>query len=410
MPPPQVTVTKPVMYPVQSYHEYNGYLDAIQKVEIRARVKGFLNQIAFEEGKEIAAGTLLYVIDPREYDANLAKSIADIEKAKADIANAQAQIRLAEAEEARQREGYAKGAVPKTDLDKAVATLAANKAQLGVAIANKGAAEAAKQTAELQVEYTIIKSPIAGRINRTLVTKGNLVGQNENTLLTTIVSVDPLYVSFDIPERDLIEYQRGLVVGRTSTPTDTTVPLEIGVATEDGFPHRGRLLFQENRADVGTGTVRLWGQIANPQLGPNKSRVLYPGLFARVRAPVGNLRPLPVIPEDALMTGQEGRFVYVVGADHKVAKRSVTVGTQIFRGAPPEAGKLPLWRLTVPNAPAPSASGSPPAEQAAVRSVVAIEKGLTADDTIVVDGLQKARPGAEIAPDLRTFIGPPPPQ
>ncbi len=420
MPPPPVTVTKPVLYPVQSYYEYNGYLDAVETVQIRARVKGFLTEILFKEGKEVPAGKLLYTIDPREYDASLAKSQADIKKAEADIANANAQIQLAEAELARQQKAYSQGATPKTDLDKAIATLAANRAQLDVSIANKAAAESSRDTAQLQLDYTKIYSPIAGRISRTQVTKGNLIGQSETTLLTTIVTVDPLYVYFDVPERDLIERQPGHGTRPPGSSSERTPRVEVGVGSEEGYPHVGPIDFQENRADTGTGTVRIRGLIPNPVLrsdpgmaavssdGSTPSRKLYPGLFARVRVPIGDASPRPVIPEDALMTGQEGRFVYVVGADNKVVKRTVTVGTQVYRIPPSQAGQPAEWMLTNPTPAPPPQGAPPPPAKTPVRSVVAIVKGLSTDDVIIVDGLQKARPGGEVTPEMRTLSGPPP--
>ena len=422
MPPPRVTVAKPATASVQSYYEYNGYLDSVEKFEARARVRGFLKTVSFTEGEEVVAGKLLYEIDPREYQANVAKSKADIAKSAADIENAKAQIRLAESELQRTNKAIESGAAPKTDQDKAVATLAAGKAQLDVAGANRDAAAAALQTAQLDLGYTEIRSPIAGRISRTLVTKGNLVGQGETTLLTTVVSVDSMFVYFDVPERDLVERQRA-ISALPANETPSVVPVDIGVATEEGYPHRGQIDFRENRADPGTGTVRVRGRVSNPAIPPHNTRLLYPGLYARVRVPVGTTQTRFVIPEDALMTGQEGRYVYVVGADNKVVKRVVTVGTQVFRAPPQDPKVPPAWVLTPPPQPAggppsgpptggPPMGGPPPGPPpgpAAVRSVVAVESGLAADDVIVVDGLQKAqmRPGGDVWPELWQFAGPP---
>lgn len=411
-PPPLVTVARPVLYPVQSYSEYNGHLDAVETVQIKARVKGFLNEIKFKEGDEVKKNDLLYVIDPREYRANEAKSMADIAKAKADIENGKAQIRLAEAELERTNRAINMGAAAKTDLDKAVATVAANKAQYDVAVANKAAAEAALQTAQLELSYTEIHSPIDGRISRTLVTQGNLVGQNESTLLTTIVSVDPLYVYFDVPERDFVEEHRSFL-GTASAAAAAERLVEVGVATEEGYPHVGKLDFRENRAEPGTGTVRMRGRMPNP-VGNSGRRPLYPGLYARVRIPAGSPGLKPVIPEEALMTGQEGRYVYVVTPDKKVTKRSVTVGTLIYRLPPPGDKHPPAWWLINPHPTPPAGAeqgaGSPPKPAAPAKtpvgSVVAIEKGLNPDDVVIVNGLQKARPGAEVNPSAWQFQGP----
>jgi RND family efflux transporter MFP subunit len=400
-PPPAVAVVRPVSHKVQAYNEYNGYLDAVETVEVRARVKGFLTGIAFKEGDEVKAGDPLYTIDPREYAAAVAKSRADIAKAAADMANARALIKNAEADLARfNRSGQA---VSQSELDKATATLDSNKAQLDVATANKAAAEAALQSAELELGYTDIRAPIAGRISRTLVTRGNLVGQMEATLLTTIVSLDPLYVYFDAPEADLVSYQRQLQ--GVSPGAAGGLPVAVGVATEEGYPHAGVIDFRENRVDTGTGTVRVRGRVPNPVVPPGNVRVLYPGLFARVRVPDGPPRDLLVVPEDALMTGQEGRYVYVVDEKNVVHKRTVVVRPQVvWRAAEPDAPNPPPgWVManTAPPPATPPAAGTPPAPTSVpARSVVAIDRGLKPGDAVIVNGLQKARPEAPVEPEV----------
>jgi membrane fusion protein, multidrug efflux system len=390
-PPPKVTVARPVAFPVQSYYEYNGHLEAVEAVEIRARVKGLLQEVHFVEGEEVEQGTPLYTIDPREYKSAVARATADKSKAAADIGNWKAQIRLAEAEYQRLARSPS-GAVTQSELDKARATVDVNQAQLAVAQAALEAAEAALHTANIQLGYTDIKAPISGRISRTLVTAGNLVGQDQPTLLTTIVKMDPIYVYFDAPERDLIKYQQ---TRRGKGGPEAAV--EVGVALDEGFPHRGRIDFQENRVDVATGTVRLRGRLDNPPAGPNGARLLYPGLYARVRVPAGEKQPRPVIPEEALMTGQEGRFVFVIGPNDVVEKRVVTVGTRIWQAPPPGSTPAPGWVLVNQS---PPGEGAPPAPaRDSARSIVAIEKGLTVEDRIIINGLQKSRPGAPVSPE-----------
>jgi RND family efflux transporter MFP subunit len=396
MPPPKVTVAKPATYPVQSYYEYNGYLEAVETVQIKARVKGLLQKITFTEGEEVEAGDLLYMIDPREYKAAVAKADADVAKATADIDNWKAQIKLAQAELSRMSRTAATGAAAQADLDKAKATLDVNNAQHAVAVANKDAAEAALQTAKIQLGYTTIEAPIGGRINRTLVTQGNLVGQSEPTMLTTIVSMDPLYIYFDAPERDLVEYQALQREKSMPQPTSGVIPVEVGLAVETGYPHRGTIDFRENRVDTGTGTVRIRGRIPNPQVPPKNIRLLYPGLYSRVRVPAGDPQPRLVLPEDALMTGQEGRFVYVLGTGDVVEKRTVTVGTRVWRGSAGSANG-PGWDLVKSGV-----SGNVP-----VKSVIAIDAGLKDGERVVVNGLQKARPGAPVEPDEWELKAPP---
>lgn len=392
-PPPPVTVARPVAYPVQNYYEYNGHLEAVESVEVRARVKGLLQDVHFVEGDEVEAGAPLYTIDPREYKTAVARAAADQAKARADIANWKAQIRLAEAELQRLVRSPG-GAVTQSEIDKARATVDVNQAQLAVAQAALDSSAAALQTSNIQLGYTDLRAPISGRISRTLVTKGNLVGQDQPTLLTNIVSMDPVYVYFDAPERDLVRYQMTRK-GKDSPES----PVDVGIALDEGYPHTGRIDFQENRVDIGTGTVRLRGRLPNPPTGPGGTRRLYPGLYARVRVPAGAPEPRPVIPEEALMTGQEGRFVFVLGPGDVVEKRVVTVGTRVWQAPPAGAPAVPGWVL-VHSGPKASPEGAPAGPvRALARSIIAIEKGLSAEDRVIVNGLQKARPGAPVAPE-----------
>lgn len=415
-PPPTVTVVHPVAYSVQAYLEYNGYLEAVETVQIRARVKGILTDVKFQDGADVEKDAELYTIDPREYEsavkrakADITRAEADIDKAVADIAGADVQYRSAAATVARlKRIGVAASG---DELDKAEAVAAAALANKKVAEASKKIAEAnrtsgnaARDNAQLQVDYTKISAPIAGHISRTLVTKGNLVGQNEATLLTTIVRQDKLFVYFDAPERDLVERLRA---AREETGP-ATVPVALGIATETGYPHEGVIDFRENRVDSGTGTIRVRGRFDNP-VGPDgKTRLLYPGMFARVQVPDGPRRTLVVIPEEALMTGQDGSFVYVVGEGNKVIKKTVTVlpGPPVWRLSMDAKDKKADWTMTPPKPPPP---GTPPDR---LRSVVALEKdekGLKVTDVVIVVGLQKARPGAPVVPEMSAFRAPPMP-
>lgn len=393
MPPPQVGVARPVEWPVQSYREYNGYLEAVETVQVKARVKGVLEKIHFTEGDEVKEGDPLYSIDPREYKAAVAKAQADVAKGIADIENWKAQIKRDEAELERARRQSVLGAGSPSDVDKAAAAVDVDKAQLEVSRATKAAAEAMLETARLELSYTEISAHIGGRISRTLVTRGNLVGQNETTLLTTIVRMDPIYVYFDAPEPDVIEYQRYRMSLRKSDAappnlSEAKFPLEVAVATEKDFPHPGVINFRENRVDPGTGTVRVRGEL------PNADRFLYPGLFARIRVPNGDPRSRVSIPEVALMAGQEGRFVFVVKADDTVEKRLVNVGPRLEESRPGQVAAG--WKLVGPG----------PAEKP-VTSMVAIDKGLAATDRVIVDGLLRARPGAAVAPTEWTLTPPP---
>lgn len=406
-PPPSVAVIKPVLVLVQNYYEYNGHLETTQMVEVRARAKGLITKIHFRDGTEVrgqrGAGFLtipgepLYSIDDREYRTSVKKAEAELEKASADIENWKAQIELAKAEVKRTEKARIDSAIAQTEVDKAIATLGVNNANRDSAIANRDATAAALHTAHIQLGYTQIHARIDGRISRTMVDEGNLVGQTEPTMLTTIVRMDELFVYFDVPERDWAAWGN-----QRSSDLSQTIPLEVGAATEEGYPHKGRIDFRENRVDTGTGTVRIRGRIPNP-IQPNGTRLLYPGLYAKVRVPAGTAQRTPVIPEEALMTGQEGRYVYVVGPDNKVMKRTVAMGPQVYRAAPAIENKPAAWILNNPTPAAPTGALPPRPDTIGVRSVVAIDKGLAADEVIIVEGLQKARPGGDVAPEMWEF-------
>ncbi|HVJ79947.1 MAG TPA: efflux RND transporter periplasmic adaptor subunit, partial [Planctomycetia bacterium] len=386
-PTPAVSVIFPVMQPVQNYYEYNGYLEAVETVEVRARVHGFLKEVRFREGEEVKQGDLLFNIDQREYVTGTRKAEADRLKANAELKRAKL-----DADRAKQLLATRAGSVEEYEQRVAAAETAA-------AVVMQ--AEAAIDTAKIQLGYTEIRAPIDGQISRTRVTRGNLVGQNEPTLLTTIVSADPIYVYFDAPERDLIEFQRSLQARAQPSLTSQEIPVEIGVATEAGTPHVGRIDFRENRVDTATGTVRIRGRIPNPRRPPGNARLLYPGLFARVRLPEATgSQSRVVLPEDALMTGQEGRFVYVVGKEDVVEKRKVTVGPQIWHAAAPgEKEAPPPWRL-VPiasksNAPAGESNAKAAPKEGATK---APPPGSASKDAPNFKGSEKKDPPAAAAP------------
>lgn len=390
--PPSVTVIQPVSYPVQTYYEYNGNLEAVEVVQVTARVKGFLNEILFTEGKEVKEGDLLFKIDPREYTAA-------VKRADADRLKAITELKRSQTEENRVKKLRGSGAVSDEDYEQRVAARETAEAVLMQT-------EAALETGKLQLAYTEIRAPITGQISRTLVTKGNLVGQNENTVLTTIVSMDPLYVYYDAPEKDLVEYQKSLQSGQQGEVTSRTLAIEIGVATESGYPHRGVIDFRENRVDSGTGTVRIRGRIPNPRITPGDARILYPGLFAWVRVPNGPPRKLLSIPEDALMTGQEGRFVYVLDEKNVVQKRTVAVGPIVWKTSSGQSNET-AWTMSEGSAPeSPVKASASASKPSVVPSVIAIESGIKPEDKIVINGLTKIRPGSPVLPDVRELRAP----
>jgi membrane fusion protein, multidrug efflux system len=208
-----------------------------------------------------------------------------------------------------------------------------------------------------------------------------------------------------------VEYQRTMKAGKREELLAGEIPVEIGVATEDGFPHLGKIDFRENRVDQGTGTVRIRGRIPNPRVPPANARILYPGLYARVRVPAGPPRPLAALPEDALMTGQEGRYVYVLTGENVVEKRTVTVGAAIWKAppaniAPKDEGEKETpagWMLV------PKGDLAEKSKPVSVPSVVAIETGLRPGDRVIINGLTKARPGSPVSPEIWALQPPPAP-
>ncbi len=331
--PAKVTAARPVVAPVAEYSEHAGRAEAPASVEVRSRASGQLERAAFREGDLVQKGDLLFVVDPRPYRAALARARAEHEGAKADHA-------LAQKEAARAEELFKTTAIAERELDARGAALA----QLS---ARRDAAAAAVSATELDLEYARVRSPIAGRIGRVLVTPGNLVGPATPSPLATVVSVDPLYVYVDVDEARALELRRagGAVAAR------------VGFPGEAGHPHEARVDFLDNRVDPATGTLKVRAVVANPD------GELSPGLFARVRLTAGGAREAVLVSDRAVATDQDRRFVWVVGPGERAQYRAVKLG--------PLEGGLRVVR-----------------------------EGLGADDRVVVRGLQRLRPGAGVAAEL----------
>jgi len=335
-------VARAVQREIVDYREFTGHIEAVESTEVRVRVRGFLQKIHFKEGTEVKQGDLLYEIDPRTHQADLDRAIAEAR-------HQEAQLALARSEEERAvRLRGTPGALPEEDVTKRIATRQAAEAMLQQA-------RAAVASAQLELGFTRIRAPIAGRIGRALVTEGNLVGYNEPTLLTTIVRIDPVYVFFDVPESEFLDYQRLIREEDAAAATEERVPVFVGLGTEEDFPHEGVINFRDNRVDPGTGTIQLRAELPNPQ------RALVPGLFARVRVPIGKAKPRILVPELALSSDQRGQFVLVVQEDNTVDTRMVQTGRV-------ENGK------------------------------VVVLSGLRTDDWVIINGLQRARPGTKVNP------------
>lgn len=362
-PPPKVSVAHPVVRTLSDYGEYTGYTDAIQRVEIRPQVKGRVLKVHVKEGTEITAGTPLYDIDPSEYMVARDDAKAALDRAVADQKRAAAERDRADASLARlSRLGTDRG-VSQEELDQATANARTTAAAVGQADAAIEQAKAKLARAELDLGYTKIVAPISGRVSRTLVTEGNLVGYDQPTQLTVMVDVDPIYVYFDVPERDAIKFEREAKANNRPLWSAGKIPLEVGVETEDGYPHKGVINFRDPRFEPGTGTIRLRGIVAND------ARTLSSGMFARVRFPLGPPRDRLMVPSAAVLSDQRGRYVLVVNKDNVAEYRAVTLGPR-------------------------------------VDPMVAVEEGLKADDWVIVNGVQKARPKTAVAPDRQPLEAP----
>jgi len=304
-PPAEVSVAKPVQKSVTEWDEYSGRVEAIESVEIRPRVGGYLQSVAFVEGGTVAKGDLLFVIDDREYRAEAAS-------ARADLARATARHTWAKDELARSEKLIAAKAVSEGELD-------GRRSELSQAAADVQAARARLDQAELMMSFTRITAPIAGRIGAAMIKPGNLLSPN-TSLLTTLVSLDPVYVSFDGDERTYLRYQAMIRRGEWQSPREHATRVEVGLSNGGDFPYSGQIDFIDNALNPATGTIRARAQLGNPD------GVFTPGLFARVRLLGASIDNALLIHEQALMTDQDRRYVYVIGEGNTAERRDVTLG------------------------------------------------------------------------------------
>jgi membrane fusion protein, multidrug efflux system len=310
-PPPKVAVNQPILRDVVESDEYTGRLEAVESVEIRARVNGYLQSVHFTDGEIVKKGALLFVIDPRPYQAELNRAKAQLEQAIARFERTQKDF-------ARAQQLVKSRAMSQEEVD----TRSADQREAQEAVQ---AARAAVEAAWLNVEFTQVKAPISGRISRHLVTEGNLIngGTAESTLLTRIVSLDPLYGYFDVDERAFLKYTRLWRNGTRPGSREVNIPVDLGLANETGFPHQGHLDFIDNRLDPNTGTMTGRAVI------PNLDLTLTPGLFARLRLPGSSQYEALLLPDEAIGSDQTQRFAFMVNDQHTVEYRRVTLGPMI---------------------------------------------------------------------------------
>ena len=340
--PPAVQVSKVISKPVTEFDEFTGRFEAVERVEVRPRVSGYVTAVRFEQGHEVHKGDILYLIDARPYEAAL-------KRAQAEVARARTQLVLAKSERERATKLIEKHAISQEEFD-------ARTSGSEAAEANLAAAQAAVESAALDLSFTQVRSPISGLVSRAEITAGNLVSAGQ-TLLTTVVSVDPIYVAFDGDEQVYLKYIELERRGALGSVRNTHLPVWVGLADEQGSPHEGKMVFLDNELDPATGTIHARG------LFPNKDRRFTPGMFARVKL-VGSARyDALLINDSAVGTDQSVKFVLKVGADNKVEYTPVKLG--------------PI-----------------------IDGLRVVRDGLKADDVILVKGLQQVRPGMPVTPQL----------
>jgi RND family efflux transporter MFP subunit len=348
--PPIVAVSQPVEREIVEWDEYTGRFDAVETVEIRARVSGHLTEVLFKDGQRVNQGELLFVIDRRPFERALEQAQAELFAANTKVENANLDI-------IRGRPLVERKIISDKAFDDRMSIV--RDAQAAVKVA-----EAKVRSAELDLSFTRIDAPITGRISRTLITAGNWISAGSvsgATLLTTIVSEDPIYIYFDVSENNFIKYKRLAERGVAAGAAEPGAPVEIGLPDERGFPHRGRLDFLDNRLDQGTATLRARAVIANA------AGLFSPGLFARVRVTGTAPYPAVLLPDAAIGTDQTNKFVYVVGEDGSVARRDIRLG--------------PLHE-----------------------GMRVVREGIAAADWVIVRGLQRARPGGKVTPQRERLL------
>jgi RND family efflux transporter MFP subunit len=336
----EVVIESPVLETLTEHEEFTGRLVASETVDIRARVSGYLEKVYFKDGDDVEAGQLLLEIDPRPYQAELDRTAAS-------VAQLQARVEKLKRQEVRAQRLLQMKSISQEDFD----TVTYDRAE---AVAAVDAAIAAKDLAELNLGFTKIKAKISGRISRKLVDVGNLV-QADVTPLAKIVALDPIHAYFDMDERTVLRLQRLIQEGKFTSARDAEIPIQVALADEDDYSLTARFNFIDNQVDAATGTLLARAEIQNP------NRMLSPGLFVRLRVPIGEPRGVLLVHEESLGTDQGQRFVYVVNDQNIVEYRRVKTGWL-------EAGRR------------------------------VINEGLKPGDRVVLTNLQRIRPKNEVLP------------
>jgi RND family efflux transporter MFP subunit len=357
LPPPPVTVANPLVMPVTEWYEFTGRFEATDSVDVRARVSGYLDQILFQDGQIVEKGEVLFVIDRRPYQAR-------VEQLKAQVISSEAQVELANAELKRAEQLVNNENISRSTYDQRMQQKRAAEAALDMA-------KAQLREANLDVEFTEVRAPIAGRISDSRVDEGNLVtGDPGATLLTTLVALDPIHFVFDMSESDYLDFQRAVDAGQLPSARDHSTNVQVRLADEpdtETWPHAGHMDFVDNRIDQSAGTIRARAEIPNPD------NFITPGQFGQLRLPGSPEYEAILVPESAIVADQSNKMVMTVTGDG-------TVEPRVIRDGPRYAGSLRI-----------------------------IRRGVEPGDRIIINGLMRARPGAKVDPQPGT-IDPPSPE
>ena len=348
--PPEVGVAHVLQKRVKDWDEFTGRLQAVETVEIRPRVSGYIDQVAFTEGKVVKRGDLLFIIDPRPYKA-------DYDRAAADLKRYKTSLELAQIEQKRVQRLKETGAVSQEEVDERSSTVAQQEA-------NVAGAEAALESAQLNMSFTRVISPIEGRVSRAEVTRGNLVtgGSNGGTFLTSVVSIDPIYLYFEGDEATYLRYIQMARAGERPSSRDAPNPVRVGLANEEGFPHDGTMNFVDNQVNSQTGTIRARAVL------PNKDGLYIPGLFARVQLLGSSEYTAILIDDRAVNTDQSQKYVLLLAPGNKIEYRRIKLGRVID-------------------------------------GLRIVREGLKPGDVIVVNGAQRVHPGIVVSPQTVAMQG-----
>jgi len=342
LPPPEVQVSLPINAQVTDYEDFPGRIAAVNAVEIRARVTGYLEKVNFRDGSNVTKGDLLFEIDARPYEAELAR-------AEGNVVQSEGRLKRLEGDYERSQALLAKGAIS----DEEIARIVGDRTEArGALMVNK----AARELANLNLLFTKVRAPLSGQISSRSIDPGNLV-KADDTSVTTIVSLDPIYATFDLDERSHLRLKKLIRENKIAWSPEEGLPVFLGLADEAGFPRTGKIDFADNHVDADTGTWRLRGRF------DNSDHALTPGEFVRIRLPMGEPYSATLISEEALGTDQGEKFVFVVDATGHVSYRKIKVG-KLHQG---------------------------------LRVVL---EGLSTEDQVVVNGLQRVRQGIEVKPEL----------